>query len=452
MDRTSYGNGITHRRSRIPGALVTVALCLLSSWISLAEAAGLPAIEFVHVPAYGLSDDLTGRVTNVNPSACGVAVYIYIGGWWTKPTFANPLSLIQTNGTWTCDITTGGSDMYASQIAAYLVPANYAPPLAEGWPQLPAELDSNAVAQVRVTRPFTRQLGFSGYEWSVKDSRNQRTGPGDNYFSDSISNVWVDAQGLLHLKICKRSGLWSCAELVSLRNFGYGTYRIFLESPANALDTNAVLGLFTWNDDAPYAHREIDVEVSRWGNASDSNTAQFVVQPWNESGHLTRYRVPATFSNSTHSFTWHSNRIDFACYPGRFILPPASNTAAAQWSFGSNGVPQTGGENFRINLWLCNTNGTTDGLDEEVVISRFVFVPENLPRPVLTQTREPDSGAFAIDAAAEPQLTYQVEASSNLTAWSVLSTLTMTNSSLSFTDTELPLPPRRFYRLTVPPQ
>ena len=48
---------------------------------------------------------------------------------------------------------------------------------------------------------------------------------------------------------------------------------------ADALDARAVLGLFTWNDDAPYTHREIDIELSRWDNASDANNAQYVVQP-----------------------------------------------------------------------------------------------------------------------------------------------------------------------------
>ncbi|MEI7900194.1 MAG: hypothetical protein WCK89_08070 [bacterium] len=388
----------------------------------------------------------------MNYPAHGVAVYIYVGGWWTKPAFANPLSTVRTNGMWTCDITTGGSDAYATQLAAYLVPTNYSPPLAEGWAQLPTALDSNAVASVRVTRPFTRRLGFSGYDWSVKDSRGLRTGPGDNFFSDSTSNVWVDAQGRLHLKICKRDGLWSCAELVSLRSFGYGTYRVFTDSPANGIDTNAVLGLFTWSDDAPYAYREIDIEVSRWGNASDTDNAQFVVQPWNQPGHLVRYRVPPAVTNATHSFTWHSNRIDFASHTGHYVLPPASNTVISQWLFLSTGVPQTGGENFRMNLWLYTTNGTTDGLDEEWVVSRFAFIPEPLPQPVWTNAQWTSDGAFATFATAEPQVAYQVQTSTNLTDWDTQSTLTATNGTLRFTDTQHPLPSRLFYRLSVPDQ
>ena len=192
----------TGRRTHAAPRLAAVAVWLLGGGTGLCTGAGSPGLEFVHVPAYGSNEDLAGHVTNVNDSAYGVAVYIFIGGWWTKPTFANPLSAIRADGTWTCDVTTGGSDPYASQIAAFLVPTTYAPPLASGWAQLPAELNSNAVAQVRVTRPYTRRLSFSGYDWSVKDSRGLQTGPGNNCFSDSVSNVWVDARARLHLRIC----------------------------------------------------------------------------------------------------------------------------------------------------------------------------------------------------------------------------------------------------------
>ncbi len=69
-------------------------------------------------------------------TAHAVAVYIFVGGWWTKPTFAAPLSAIGPDGTWTCDITTGGADIYATQLAAYVVPVGYAPPL---WDHRPME-------------------------------------------------------------------------------------------------------------------------------------------------------------------------------------------------------------------------------------------------------------------------------------------------------------------------
>lgn len=72
---------------------------------------------------------------------------------------------------------------------------------------------------------------------------------------------------------------------------------------------DAVLGLFTWNDDPAFAHREIDIEISRWGK-SDNNDAQFVVQPSDRVGHIIRYSM-VSGKNSMHSFAWSSRSADF---------------------------------------------------------------------------------------------------------------------------------------------
>lgn len=113
---------------------------------------GNPAIEFTHVPPLGSFEDLEGQVLHVNPFDYRVALYIYVSGWWTKPTFANPLTTIQIDGSWITDITTGGIDEKATRIAAFLVPVGYSPPLLSGGGTLPNELDVNAVAQITVTR------------------------------------------------------------------------------------------------------------------------------------------------------------------------------------------------------------------------------------------------------------------------------------------------------------
>ena len=89
---------------------------------------------------------------HVKPADYRIAVYIYVGGWWTKPTFANPTTSIAIDGSWVCDITTGGSDQNATQVAAFLIPATYTPPPMSGGQTLPAELYSNAVANCSVTR------------------------------------------------------------------------------------------------------------------------------------------------------------------------------------------------------------------------------------------------------------------------------------------------------------
>ncbi len=113
-------------------------------------------IQFTSVPDYGSSADLKGIVLHVQPTDYRVAVYINVSGnWWTKPTAAEPITTIQLDGSWVCDITTGGSDEKATRIAAFLIPASYSPPVLLGVATLPTELTNNAIASRQVARSPT---------------------------------------------------------------------------------------------------------------------------------------------------------------------------------------------------------------------------------------------------------------------------------------------------------
>ena len=218
----------------------------------------------------------------------------------------------------------------------------------------------------------TRTVSFSGYDWIVKSSSG-KVGPGPNYFSSGTGNVWVDTQGRLHLRITRAKGRWYCAEVVSARSFGYGTYRWYLDSPVDNLDPNVVLGLFTWNDDPAYSHREIDIEFARWGDPNNQNS-QYVVQPYTVPANMYRFNLPSGLSQSTHSFAWSSTSITHQSLSGHFAAPPDPSYVLQQHTF-TSGIPQAGGENARMNLWLRNGLAPTNGQAVEVIIRRFEFVP-----------------------------------------------------------------------------
>jgi hypothetical protein len=117
---------------------------------------GEPTIWFTGLPPYGSDSDLYGQVSHVKAKDYRVAVYIRVeGAWWTKPTFDAPRVVIQTDGSWVCDITTGGNDPAATEIAAYLIPVEYTPPTVNGQSKLPAELGQNAAANCQQTRTVT---------------------------------------------------------------------------------------------------------------------------------------------------------------------------------------------------------------------------------------------------------------------------------------------------------
>ena len=115
---------------------------------------GTPAIQLTYVPPIGSTNFLQGQVWHVATASFYIVVYIHVGqyGWWVKPYANSPLTLINCDGTWTTNIVTGGSDASADEIAAFLIPVTYTPPILEGAALLPASLYSNAVASVTVNR------------------------------------------------------------------------------------------------------------------------------------------------------------------------------------------------------------------------------------------------------------------------------------------------------------
>ena len=334
--------------------------------------AGRPVLDLTSVPPLSSSDNLTGRAWHVRPAKHRVAVYIRVAGnWWTKPTAASPYTALKSNGAWTCDITSGGADPTAGKIAAFLVASTYSPPVLLGAASLRPELYQLSKASVEFTRMASanfRTLAFSGYEWAVKQSSGP-VGPGPNLFSDSGENVCLDKSGRLHLKITHDAGGWRCAEVVLRSNLGYGAYAFTLGSFVDALDRNAVLGLFTWDDHPEQAHRELDIEFSRWSDPSNRN-AQYVVQPYTNPAHMHRFDMPHV-APSTHQFNWRAGKVVFRSTEGT----TTAGSIIEHWTYAASDVPSPGQENARLNLWLTGGQPPLNGQPIQVIISRFRHRP-----------------------------------------------------------------------------
>ncbi len=418
------------------------------------RAAATPAILITNLPAYGTYGALSGVVLNADSTTNAVAVFIYVPGygWVTKPTCAQPLTPIQANGSWSANITTGGAgDTTATRIAALLVSTNFNLACVLGAANLPTNAYAQAIAKTVITRPSpgVRFLSFSGYDWWVKNETTP-AGPGPNYFSDATNNVWTDTNGWLHLRITHRTNAWQCAEIISERTFGPGSYRFELNSVVDNLNPNVTLGLFTWSDDPAFTDREIDVEGGRWQNPADTNNAQFVVQPYYLANQLVRYRVPPGLADSTHLFVWQTNQISWQAQTGAYSAA-ATNLIAAYFFNNAANVPQTGDEAVHLNLWLINGSAPTDNNEVEVVIQNFNFVPLGPPsRAALTNFQRSAGNAFKCNFSSLPDYRYEVQTSSNFIAWSHLTTVLATNSSLTLTDTN-PSATQRFYRVVTQP-
>jgi hypothetical protein len=212
------------------------------------------------------------------------------------------------------------------------------------------------------TGAATRTIRWSGYRWEVKSSAG-RVGPGPNHFS--AANVRVDERGRLHLRITRAQGRWYSAEIGLDHSLGYGTYTWTLASRVDRLDPNAVLGLFTYDETSPAsAHREIDIEASRWGAPDAATNAQFVVQPWDRPGNLRRIRLGSELP-ATLSFTWTRSGLVWR----------APQAKPSTYTYRGADRPPRGNERPRINLWCYRGRAPARGRAVEVVIRSFSFRP-----------------------------------------------------------------------------
>jgi hypothetical protein len=324
-----------------------------------------PSIEFVTVPeaAAGGSDrmaPISGRVTGAR-SGQRIVLFAKSGIWWVQPLTVQPFTDIEPDSTWKNTIHLG------TEYAALLVAPEYRPPdTIESLP--PRGGGVIAIATVKGTGDFAARprkvLAFSGYEWDVREIPSDRGGANDY----DPANAWTDEEGLLHLKLAQRDGRWTSAEVVLTRALGYGTY-VFTVRDTSSLDPAAAFGMLTWDDrGAEQNHRELDIEISQWGDRKIPN-GQYVVQPYYVPANVVRF--PAPPGTLTHSFRWEPGRALFRTVRGARATDGAQ---VAQHEF-TSGVPAPGTERVRMNLYFFRYSPTPPQKDVEVVVERFQFLP-----------------------------------------------------------------------------
>lgn len=350
---------------RILSSAVVVLICIPGTGCRNEAARAEPSIQFTTIPpaAVGGSERMSpvsGRVTGARPGQ-RIVLYTRSGVWWVQPLTAQPFTTVEPDATWRNSIHLG------TEYAALLVDAGYRPAnTTDALPPLGGGVIALATAKGTgdfATRP-RKVLTFSGYEWDVRDVPSDRGGPND-YDPD---NAWTDAEGLLHLKLARREGRWASAEVILTRGLGYGTY-LFTVRDVSGLDPAAALGLFTWDPEGvAQNHRELDVEISQWGDPKIPN-AQYVLQPFYVPANVSRFSAPP--GTLTHSFRWEPGRVVFRTVHG---AGAAENARIAGHEF-TSGVPTPGGERVRMNLYYFRFAPLPPQKDVEVVIERFQYVP-----------------------------------------------------------------------------
>ena len=348
-------------------AILGINLVLLSG-CHFSQSSAQPTIKFTTVPEGGPGGaerigEIAGRAIGAKPEQ-RIVLFARSGIWWVQPYSVRPFTAIQKDGTWS------NSTHLGTEYAALLVEPGYSPPKTSDV--LPAKGgDVIAVAAVSARPSATsaivspKTLNFSGYQWEVLQIQ---TDSGGVMHTNSASNAWTDTKGWLHLRIARESGEWTCAEIQLLRSLGYGSYS-FVVRQIPRLEAGTVLGMFTWDDlEAGQNHREIDVELSQWGNPASKN-AQFVIQPYYVPANVFRFISPST--KLTHSFRWEPGRVSFQTAQK---APAGPSRVVAQHVF-TSGIPTPGGESVHINLYTYGKSRIPQQNGVEVVIEKFEYLP-----------------------------------------------------------------------------
>jgi hypothetical protein len=347
------------------GLLVAQQVALLNGCGS-AKPNAAPSITFTRLPrsSEGGTDTqglIEGHVEGAHVGEQIVLFAMSRGVWWVQPFADRPFTDIHADQQWR------NMTHLGTEYAAVLVDPTFHPPeTTNQLPQKGGSVIAVATAKGEQSRPLvSRTLHFSGYEWEIRGVPSNRGGGANNY---DPANAWTDTDGRLHLRIARGLGEWTCAEVTLTRSLGYGSYAFDVQD-VSQLEPAAVLGLFTWDDSiADVSHREMDTEISRWGDP-DGKNAQFVVQPYYVPANVVRFSAPS--GPLTYSFRWEPGRVSFkSSHRGN---GPAGQSVA-EHAF-TSGVPLPGGEAVHMNLYVFANKKSPMQHEAEVVIEKFEYLP-----------------------------------------------------------------------------
>jgi hypothetical protein len=251
-----------------------------------------------------------------------------------------------------------------------------------------------------------RTIEFAGYTWRCKDGPSPM-GPGPNWFSQSPDNAWVDGEGRLHLRITYDGANWVCPEITLEDALGHGDYVFVTRGRVDQLDPNIILGMFLWEYQESYdgvgvtnVANEFDIELSRWGDPNNTLNDQFVAQPWNNPGNLSRYTLTLSSPDdlTTHAFLWRDGQVVCRTWYADGAQPTPA-TLVHEFNYTGPDVPRDEAPRVHFNFWLIYGLAPLDGQEHEVVIDDFRFVPPPACRADLDGDGDTDVFDFGVFAA-----------------------------------------------------
>src|SRR5690349_7729901 len=117
-------------------------------------------IHVTYISSYGQSPGyISGQVTGFSPYLYKVAALTFIPdlGYYTKPSCSTTTLPLNAGGYFSTTLGSAGLDPYFTYVSLLVVPNSASVPCVNGDPGIPASLESQAVAQLLVSRPNPNQ-------------------------------------------------------------------------------------------------------------------------------------------------------------------------------------------------------------------------------------------------------------------------------------------------------
>jgi len=311
-----------------------------------------PLIEIVNLHP---GDYIVNGTANISDtSTTRVVLWAKTDRWYVQPTIGEPFTIIQSDGTWS------NYTNPWNRIVALLVSSSYVPGSTRDYH--PSQ-DPGVICWDEYPDRSLKYINWSNYRWRIKNA--DLIDPGPNYFSDDTSNVMVDQEGRMHLKIDHRDDRWYCAELVLDHSLGYGVYKFKVDSRIDSLDYNSIFAGFIYET----TNQEFDIEFSQ--RLAAPFNAQYVAQPWYTPGNIEFFNMPVS-SQTSHSFEWRPDRIVFNSWNGHSDSPTLT-TLIHSWTYTGGDIPIPGNERMIFNLYLFGGETPVQGIEDEVIITSFEY-------------------------------------------------------------------------------
>ena len=324
-----------------------------------------PSIQFTTIPAAAAGGTermalLSGRVTGARAGQ-RIVIYTKSGVWWVQPLTAQPFTTVAPD----CDVAEHDSSGYGIRGAC-----SWTPDIARRIRRTRCRRSVSgvvAIATVKGTGHFAprprKMLTFSGYEWDVRhiperSRRPERLRPGQRL--DRRGRAAAPEAGAARRPVDQR-GSDPDARL-GLRHLPLHGPRYFGSRSGGGAR------LLTWDDEGvDQNHRELDVEISRWGDPDPQRAvvAAAVLRAGQRRTVLCAGRDADAF-------------VPMGARPRRVQNVRGARAAEGAQVAGhdfTSGVPTPGGERVRMNLYCFRFAPVAPQKDVEVVIERFQYVP-----------------------------------------------------------------------------